>query len=208
MSRIRKSKLKKEVVVNQINEVQVLQQHALLKLNRLMIYGLFVAMFCVITLGFVLMPDGHQTIMANIAASKPVVVNEASFKNPILSAEIEQLKSKLVAIVSGSIESKLESLEESIKLGSILGSLETVHAIKQDVKSLRDYPEPSKPNVNKSQENVVNKVLLQEVSQLRHLIYFTLGSCSLMFAAFSLIWLKNRKILKYQTNFIDVNEHR
>jgi hypothetical protein len=40
-----------------------------------------------------------------------------------------------------------------------------------------------------------NKILAKEVSQLKRLMYLTLGSCALMFAALAGIWVKGRKQL-------------
>ena len=204
MSRVRKLKSKKSVV-NQSNEVvvlhQQLQQQKLLKINRFLIYGIFTLMLTVIVLGFVFIPDNQEKVLLNIDNSQ--LISQTQFKNPVLNAEVEHLKGQLVSVVSGSIEGKLSSLEESIKLGSVLGSLETLNGLRKDVKALRNYSLPEKKQLQQTAE--VNKALVAEVSQLRNLIYFTLGSCSLMFAAFTLVWLKNRKRLHYQPSYIDMD---
>ncbi len=203
MGRMRKVKPQNNKQSNDVLILQQqLQQQKLLQMNHVLIYTTFALMFLVIAMGFFLMPDRHENLSST--QQPPQVLAQYELKNPVLSEEIKHLKGQLVSVVSGSIEGKLESLEESIKLGSVLGSLETVRSLRKDVKALRNYTDPNKEKHQKTAE--VNKVLIQEVSQLRNLIYFTLGSCSLMFAGFAAIWLKNRKRLHYQPNYIDVEQ--
>lgn len=204
MSRIRKSKSKQNAR-SQSGEVvvlhQQLQQQKLLKINRFLVYGIFSLMLTVIALGFFFIPNNQDKVLLNVENSR--LIAQQQLNNPVLNAEIEHLKTQLVSVVSGSIEGKITSLEESIKLGSVLGSLETLNGLRKDVKALRNYSQPEKKQLQ--QTATVNKALMTEVSQLRNLIYFTLGSCSLMFAAFTLVWLKGRKRLHYQPSYIDVD---
>jgi len=99
----------------------------------------------------------------------------------------------LVGLVSGSIESKLRTLEESIRMGSISASLGTIEDLKNDVKVLRSYSHPPQLKA----ENQVNKKLIQEVTHLKNLIYLTFSSCGLMIAAIAGFWLRNRFRLNY-----------
>jgi hypothetical protein len=104
------------------------------------------------------------------------------------------LKGQFVGLVSGSIESKLRSLEESIRQGSVSSSLGTIEDLKNDVKVLRTYSEPAK----KEKVTIANEQLMQEMSELKHLVYLTLASCGLMLAAVGGIWFKNRYRLPYK----------
>jgi len=107
-----------------------------------------------------------------------------------LSAEVNTLKGQFVGLVSGSIESKLRTLEDSLRSGAVANSLGTIEDIKNDVKVLRTYSEPVK-----KEPLVDNQQLMQEMSQLKRLIYLSFASCGLMLAAVAGIWIKNLKKL-------------
>ena len=111
-----------------------------------------------------------------------------------MSAEVNTLKGQLVGLVSGSIESKLRTLEESIRSGTVTNSLGTIEDLKNDVKVLRSYSDP----VKKEQADVANEQLIQEMTHLKHLIYMSFASCGLMLAALAGIWIKNLKRLPYK----------
>lgn len=166
-----------------------LPQQDLVKKNRFLLVLVFGLMAVVFVLSSFLLP-AHD--MAAELKEKQVLETE-NLKNPVLTAEIEQLKGQLVGLVSGSIESKLTALEKSLRLGSVSDSLEAVHGLKEDLKVLRTYSEPLEQK--KQQDVAINKVLAKEVSQLKNLMYLTLGSCGLMFAALAGIWIKGRKQL-------------
>jgi len=68
----------------------------------------------------------------------------AAEMNPVLSAEVNNLKGQFVGLVSGSIESKLRTLEESVRLGTVSTALGTIEDLKNDVRVLRTYSEPPK----------------------------------------------------------------
>jgi hypothetical protein len=114
--------------------------------------------------------------------------------NPVLSAEVNTLKGQFVGLVSGSIESKLRSLEGSIRLGAAANSLATLQDLKNEVQVLRSYSESAKNEAVTTD----SKQLIQEMSHLKHLVYLTLASCGLMLAAVCGIWLKNRYRLPYK----------
>jgi hypothetical protein len=141
--------------------------------------------------GFLLIPtDNFLTRYKNATANETY----ASEMNPVFSAEVNALKGQLVGLVSGSIESKLNALEESIRIGSVASSIGTIEDLKNDLKVLRAYSEPAK----KANGVVSNEQLMQEMSQLKRLIYLTIASCGLMLAAVAGIWVKNRNILPYK----------
>jgi hypothetical protein len=114
-------------------------------------------------------------------------------KNPVLSSEVNTLKGQFVGLLSGSIESKLKTLEENVRLGAVSESLGAIEDLKHDVKVLRSYSEPVNEN-----RVVVNEQLFEEVSQLKRLVYLTLASCGLMVAAIACIWFKQHKQLTYK----------
>jgi hypothetical protein len=198
MSKLQRTKPK---LVHPDKEIMVLhnqlQQQELVKKNRLLLMLVAGLIMVVFVLGSFLLP-AHEMV-ADLKEKQRVEANATAenLKNPVLTAEIDSLKGQLVGVVSGSIESKLNSLEKSIPLASGMSALETVRSLKEDVKVLRTYSNPLEKK--KQQDFAVNKVLVKEVSQLKNLMYLTLGSSGLMFAALAGIWLKGRKQLISRT---------
>lgn len=170
---------------------RVPSHHALMKVNRVLLAVVCFLMAVVLIGGFLLFPnDGFLTRYKNAAATETY----AAEMNPVVSAEVNALKGQLVGLVSGSIESKLNALEESIRVGSVSSSIGAIEDLKNDLKVLRSYSEPAK----KAKSNISNEQLMQEMSQLKRLIYVTLASCGLMLAAVAGIWIKNRNRLPYK----------
>ena len=112
----------------------------------------------------------------------------------MVSTEVNNLKGQLIGLLSGSIESKLKTLETSIKSGTVDNSLGTIADLQNDIKVLRSYSEPT----NKPQAAVSNVQLAEEVTHLKHLIYASLASCGLMFVAAAGVWVKYRRRLPYK----------
>jgi hypothetical protein len=163
----------------------------LLKANRALMGAVFFLMLVVFILGIVFVPDsGGIESYNNINASKIA----AQGMNPAVSSEVNALKGQLIGLVSGSIESKLSSLEASIKSGTLDNSLGTIADLKNDIKVLRSYSDGSQ----KGSVVISNQDLAQEVTHLKHLIYMTLASCGLMFAAVASVWVRYRKRLPYK----------
>jgi hypothetical protein len=163
----------------------------LIKVNRLLVGAVVFMMLVVFALSLFLVPDpnlvpGHKKLSATAIAAEGM--------NPVVSSEVNALKGQLIGLVSGSIESKLRSLETSIKSGTVDNSLGTIADLKNDIKVLRSYSEASK----KPELVVSNVQLAQEVIHLKHLIYATLASCGLMFVAAAGVWVKYRKRLPYE----------
>jgi hypothetical protein len=177
------------------SEIVVLQRipshQGLIKVNRWLMAMVFFLMTVIVIAGLFLFPA------TDVTSYKKSEVTVAEM-NPVLSAEVNTLKGQFVGLVSGSIESKLRSLEESIRRGAVSNSLGTIEDLKNDVKVLRSYSEPAK------KENVAlsNEQLMQEMSELKRLIYVTLASCGLMLAAIAGIWIKNRYRLSYKEAII------
>lgn len=177
------------------SEIVVLQRipshQGLMKVNRWLTAMVFFLMTIIVIAGFFFFPANDVT------RYKKSEVNVAEM-NPVLSAEVNTLKGQFVGLVSGSIESKLRSLEESIRLGTVSTALGTIEDLKNDVKVLRSYSEPAK----KEKVAIDNEQLMREMSELKHLIYVTLASCGLMLAAVAGIWFKNRYRLPYKEAII------
>lgn len=163
----------------------------LIKVNRMLLGAVFFLMLLVFILGLLFVPssdliaDYTKINAANIAAQG---------MNPVVSSEVNSLKGQFIGLVSGSLESKLRSLEESIKSGTVNNSLGTIEDLKNDIRVLRSYSDTAK-----NPETVVSNVnLVEEVTHLKHLIYMSLASCGLMFAAAAGVWVKYRKRLTYK----------
>jgi hypothetical protein len=173
------------------SEVVVLQgipsHQGLMKVNRWLMAMVFFLMAVIVIAGFLFLPA------TDVTSYKKAQVNIAEM-NPVLSAEVNTLKGQFVGLVSGSIESKLRSLEESVRLGTVSTALGTIEDLKNDVKVLRSYSEPAK----KEPVAIPNEQLMREISELKRLIYVTLASCGLMLAAVVGIWFKNHYRLDYK----------
>ena len=177
------------------SEIVVLQgipsHQGLMKVNRWLMAVVFFLMTVIVIAGFFIFPANGVTSYKKSEAA-------IAEMNPVLSAEVKTLKGQFVGLVSGSIESKLRSLEESIRLGTVSTALGTIEDLKNDVKVLRSYSEPAK------KENVAlsNEQIIQEMSELKRLIYVTFASCGLMLTAVAGIWFKNRYRLPYKEAII------
>jgi hypothetical protein len=183
----------KNSVVQALSPSTVLQNldshQALMKVNRWLLTMVCALMVVVLIAGFLLIPTDSFINRYQTAAATETYAAEM---NPVVSAEVSALKGQLVGLVSGSIENKLNLLEESIRVGTVSSSIGTIEELKGDLKVLRSYSEPKKGKVV-----VSNEQLMAEMSQLKRLIYMTIASCGLMLAAVAGIWIKNRKRLAY-----------
>ena len=162
---------------------------ALMKVNRWLTAIIFILMAVIVVAGFYLIPNQD----VNRLKSSDIRISEA---NPVLSAEVNTLKGQFVGLVSGSIESKLRTLEESIRVGSVSNSLGTLEDLKNEVQVLKSYSES--PKVIST--TVPNEQIVQEMHSLKRLVYLTLASCGLMLAAVGGVWLNNRYRLPKKEN--------
>ncbi len=184
---------KKSQLVEARGELQTIHPpYDLMKVNRILLAIVLSLMALILILGFLLFPD--QAINIKYKKNNRSSSYHAEM-SPVLSAEVNTLKEQMIGLVSGSIESKLRTLEDSIRMGTATNALGTIQDLKNDVKVLRTYSQPAEKN---SKDAVVNEQLLQEMSQLRKLIYVSLASCGLMLAAVAGIWLKNANKLTYK----------
>jgi hypothetical protein len=171
--------------------LQGMPHQGLVKANRFLLLVATALMIAVFILGFLLLPE--EDMLNRLKTKNESSSNVYAIQNPVLSDEINVLKGQLVGLISGSIESKLRALENSVRKGSLTDSLGTIQDLKNDVKVLQTYSAPEK---NKA-DNQANQALLQEVSQLKQLIYLTLTSCGLMFAAIAGFWVRKHYRLAY-----------
>lgn len=172
----------------------VQKHHALVKANRFLLMLVFALMVMVFVMGLILMPKQNRLNEFKANQAEAAVY---ALQNPAISAEINTLKGQLFGLVSGSIESKLRSLEENIKRGSLADSLNTIQDLKSDVKVLSAYTDT--PQLN-TQKEAVNQQLIKEITDLKDLVYLTFISCGLMIAALAGVWLRHRYRLTHQGN--------
>ncbi|WP_446811905.1 hypothetical protein ACH50O_10175 [Methylomonas sp. 2BW1-5-20] len=168
------------------------QHQALIKANRFLLMLVLGLMAAVFLLGFVLLPK--QNLLTEIQKHQAVSMAYAT-QNPALSAEISALKGQLFGLLSGSIDSKLKALEESIKKGSVADSLDTIQDLKGDVKILTTYSVDSPAKVDGV---AANQALIEELNDIKDLVYLTFVSCGLMIASIAGVWLRNRYRLSHQ----------
>jgi hypothetical protein len=180
-----KSEISTKVVALQ----KTTDHHALITTNRWLLIAVFSLMTLIVIAGFIFLPTNNVTSSKKTVSAEPYV-NE---KNPVLSSEVNVLKGQFVGLLSGSIESKLRILEENVRLGAISQSLGAIEDIKNDVKVLRTYSEPSK-----EMKALANEQIIEEMTQLKRLVYLTIASCGLMIVAIAGIWFKQYKQLNYK----------
>lgn len=168
--------------------------HALVKANRFLLMLVFALIAIVFVLGFVLLP--RQNFLEEIGRQQTAAAYAT--QNPVLSAEINTLKGQMFGLVSGSIESKLRSLEDNIRRGSVSDSLDTLQDLKSQVKILSSYTQETPA---KAEQAVVDQRVIKELSELKSLIYLTFVSCGLMIAALAGAWLRHRYRLTHQQQY-------
>lgn len=164
----------------------------LIKVNQFLLATVFVLMIIVFVLGFFLIPDENNIIEGFVKANTSDI---SASMNPAISEEVNTLKSQLAGLVSGSIESKLKTLEENIRSGKLSSSLNMVEELKNDVEFLRGYVKPVKTDRPAA---ISNEQLIKEMSYLKRLVYMTIASCALIFIGFVGVWIKNKQLLPYQ----------
>jgi len=163
---------------------------SLVKANRWLLAAVFFLMSVIVIGGWLLFPREDLTAYQQVASTQAY----ADQMNPVLSAEVNTLKGQFVGLVSGSIESKLRTLEESVRLGAASDSLMTIEELRSDIKTLR----VSSATPNNGKVTPPNAQLMEEMSELKKLVYLSLASCGLMLAAVAGVWIKNRHRLPYK----------
>jgi hypothetical protein len=174
--------------------------HALVKANRYLLGLVLALMAMVFVLGFVLLP--RQNMLEELGKRQASSVYAT--QNPALAAEINTLKGQMFGLVSGSIESKLRSLEDNIRRGSVAESLDTIQDLKSEVKILGTYTQTAPAIAEKTE---VDQKVIKELSELKGLIYLTFVSCGLMIAAFAGVWLRQRRISHHRRHRAFLGRH-
>ncbi|KAF3977340.1 MAG: hypothetical protein HFP77_07720 [Methylococcales symbiont of Iophon sp. n. MRB-2018] len=183
---------------------QNLPQHqALVKANKILLLVLCSLMLVVLVLGFLILPKNDM--LENYKASQNSKSVVYTINNPVLTNELNLLKGQFVGLVSGSIESKMRILEESIQMGHVNTSLGAIQDLKNDIKVLQSHFPASVRREGKKQ---LSDRVLKEVSQLKDLIYLTLTSCGLIIAAIGGIWIKNNFRLSQQLSKVKLEKRR
>ena len=182
-------------------------QISVLKMNQLVLSIIIGLMALVVYLGVLLIPESD---IAPKSVAKSVDLSKVPM-NPVVSAEIQALKSQLVGLVSGSIESKLNFLSEGLRTGTMTTvSLESLQAIQEDVEVLKTYSESGAGRLIAAkylpQTDTQAVDLAAEVSQLKSLVYFLISSCGLMFAVIGGVWVRQRLALTHMVS--DEDEER
>ncbi|GAW85732.1 conserved hypothetical protein [Bathymodiolus platifrons methanotrophic gill symbiont] len=199
MSDLRKNNENNKSVRN-LTVLNSATQLSVLKMNRLVLAMLVGLMAMVIFMGILLMPADDLALQP-AQAVKAVDLSQVQM-NPVLSAEVDALKSQLVALVSGSIESKLNILEESLRSGTISETgLDTIQALQEDLVVLKTYSATGAGRLIAQKylpqpKNIETIALAEQVSQLKGLVHFLITSCGLMIAVIGGVWVRRRYALE------------
>ncbi len=195
MSNLRKKNENNNKAMRNVNELTPV---SVLRLNRWVLGVVVGLMAIIVVMGTFLIPQ--QASFDLVRAQKTVELYDRQM-NPVLSAEVDALKSQLVGLVSGSIESKLKVLEESLRAGSIgLTGMDTIHSLQNDLQVLKTYSDTGAGRLiaTKTPEVSANRIdLVEEVNRLNGLVSFLITSCGLMFAAIAGVWVRKQYILAY-----------
>lgn len=173
----------------------------LVRTNGMLMGAIFLLMLIVFLIGVLFAPDSD--LISNYKKIYQAEFSSQELK-PSVSPEINRLDGQLIGLVSGSIESKLNTLEQSIKSGATGSSLDTIEDLKNDIKVLRSYSDIPKNH----KLAISNEELAEEMTHLKGLIYMSLTSCGIIFAAAAGAWVKYRKRLppkENQTSFLGKN---
>lgn len=181
-----------------------------LKANRILFYTVISLMSVVILFGYFLF--SKQNMLTEFEKRQVIAEIQKQQINPAVSEELKILKSQLVGLISGSIESKLRILEQSIHSGTLATTgLGTIQDLKNDVIVLKTYSETGAgrliANNTKAATTKLDKQLIDEVSQLKNLLYISIASCGLMVAAIGGIWFQSRYRLGHDRSETKKNKH-
>jgi len=172
----------------------------ILKVYRILFFSVIALMLVVMLLGFFLWPK--HNILTKFEKQQVIAEIQNQQINPALSEEINVLKSQLIGLISGSIESKLRILEDSIQSGTLTTTGKgAIQDLKNDIVVLKTYSETGAgrliANNTEASATKLDKQLMNEVSQLKNLLYISIASCGLMVAAIAGIWYQSRYRLSH-----------
>jgi hypothetical protein len=199
-----KSELVDVVAKRNIVILQNMPHHqGLVKANKILLLVVCSLMLVILILGFLILPE-NKVLERYTASQNPKSVVYA-LNNPVLTDEVNILKGQFVGLVSGSIESKMRILEESIQMGHVNTSMGVIQDLKNDINALKSY---SALSSRKEVKKPLSDRVIKEVSQLKDLIYLTLTSCGLIIAAIGGVWIKNNFRLSYQKPKVALGKRR
>ncbi|MEY4767970.1 MAG: hypothetical protein RL637_609, partial [Pseudomonadota bacterium] len=130
----------------------------LVRNNRLLLSAMIGLMSLVLILGSFLL-SSHDLLLNQLPPQSEMSMPSNS------KIEVEQLKGELIGLVTGTIDTKLKSLEKNIERGRPLTALETVKSLKEDVNILRGYtkPLPAPVSIEQKAELIeANQLLIHE----------------------------------------------
>ena len=181
----------------------------LVKVNRFLFCVVLLLLAIVFLFGFSLIQPNNR--VAQYINGQVVDAGGKTVINPVLANEITVLKTQMVGLISGSIESKLRILELGIKSGSFSeADLSIINNLRNDISVLHSFSDLKQVRLFASKQEKATELreaaqLIREMTQLKMLIYITLASCGLMFAAIAGIWLQNRYLLSYEKKLLKTN---
>lgn len=181
----------------------------LVKVNRFLFGVVLLLLAIVFLFGFSLVQPSNR--VAQFINGQVVDKSGEVLIKPVLADEIRVLKSQMVGLISGSIESKLRVLELSIKSGELSpADLGIISALRNDFSVLRDFSDLKQARLFASKQEKTTEFreadqLIREMTQLKMLIYITIASCGLMLAAIAGVWLQNRYLLSYEKKLLKAN---
>jgi hypothetical protein len=173
--------------------LQAIPNHQqLVKVNRWLLATVFFLMSVIVLAGIFLFPSDELSDYKQTAVKTATVTPT----NPNLTAEVNALKGQFVGVVSGSIDSKLKTLEKTLRSGKNPEALATIEELRNDISTLRAYSANASTTVVKPV--IPNEQLIEEMSELKRLVYISLASCGLLLMAVAGIWVKNRYRLSHK----------
>ncbi len=133
-----------------------------------------------------------------------------TYNPPEVYKKVELLKGKMDALVTGSMETKVNRLEKNLTSGIIRpADLETIQGLKTDLQILRTYSEQNSiaslgmgthqesiMSLNATSPILYSDELLHEISNLRSLFYLSIASCGFLIVVVSGAWLYSSTRLK------------
>jgi hypothetical protein len=177
--------------------LQAIPNHQqLVKVNRWLLATVFFLMSVIVLAGIFLFPSDELSDYKQTAVKTETVTPT----NPNLTAEVNALKGQFVGVVSSSIDSKLKTLEKTLRSGKNPEALATIEELRNDISTLRAYSANASTNVVKP--IIPNEQLIEEMSELKRLVYISLASCLLLLMAVAGIWIKNRYRLPHKEETI------
>lgn len=170
-------------------------EFSLLKANRILFYAVITLISVVSVFGLFLM--SKHDALTQFEKQQVIAEIQKQQINPALTEEINALKAQLLGLISGSIESKLSVLEESIQSGILTTTaMQTIQGLKSDVTVLKTYSKTGAGRLIASNTRAIatrmDKQLIDEIAYLKNLFYISIASCGLLAVAMGGIWYQSQ----------------